>query len=316
MIFRHGFDDLTEKEIRLLKEYFGGFDYRGAGFTFLANYIWRKSYCFSWERIGGYLMLAGVSCMSEEAEPFLAVPMTRDGKYDPAGLREAVLAVREKFRAQGAPFVIYGIPGHLVPVFREALGAEMVFDHSRDYDEYVYEKDKLIYLPGRALHKKKNHLNYFQRTYRYEARPLSADLLEDVMALTDRIKEARAFDEEELESLEAERGAIEELMRFLDEPEVYSTGIFLRGKLEAFALGERTSADTAVEHFEKANDSIRGIYQAICSEFCAGLPEEIVYVNREEDMGLENLRQAKEALKPHHMEEKYRGCFSEDSVVE
>lgn len=32
-------------------------------------------------------------------------------------------------------------------------------------------------------------------------------------------------------------------------------------------------------------------------------------LNREEDMGLENLRHAKEALKPDHMEEKYSGCF-------
>ena len=69
------------------------------------------------------------------------------------------------------------------------------------------------------------------------------------------------------------------------------------------------SEDTAVEHFEKANDDFRGLYQAICSEFCKNLPEEIVYLNREEDMGLENLRHAKEALKPDHMEEKYSGCF-------
>lgn len=315
MLFRHGFEDLTERDIILLKEYFGGYDYRGAGFTFLANYIWRKSYCFCWERFGEYLMLAGVTCMEEEPEPFLAVPMVRDGSYDPAGLREAVLAVRERFRENGSPLVIYGIPGHLVPVFREAFPTEMLLDHSRDYDEYVYEKEKLIYLPGRALHKKKNHLNYFQRTYHYDARPLTKDMLEDVLALTDLIKDARAADDEELGSLEAERSAIEELMQFLDDPEVYSTGIFIRGKLEAFALGERTSADTAVEHFEKANDSIRGIYQAVCSEFCAGLPEEIVYVNREEDMGLENLRQAKESLKPHHMEEKYRGCFLADFMV-
>ena len=40
-------------------------------------------------------------------------------------------------------------------------------------------------------------------------------------------------------------------------------------------------------------------------EFCKHLPYEVVYVNREEDMGLENLRKAKESYKPHHMAEKY-----------
>ena len=65
----------------------------------------------------------------------------------------------------------------------------------------------------------------------------------------------------------------------------------------------------AAEHFEKADDDYRGLYQVICSEFCKRLPEEIVYVNREEDMGLENLRKAKEALRPDHKEVKYGGCF-------
>ena len=315
-LFKHGFDDLTEKDIRTLKEYFGGFDYRGAGFTFLANYIWRESFCFCWERIGEYLLLAGTNCMSSTPEGFLAMPLTRDGTYDPAGLRDAVLAARDRFRGKGMEMVVYGIPAHLLPVFREAFPTEMEFEHSRDYDEYVYEKEKLMYLSGRALHKKKNHLNYFYRNYRYQAKPLTRDMLEDVLKLTDQVKEARAFDEEELASLESERLAIKEFMEYLDEPDVYSTGIFIKGKLEAYALGERISKDTAVEHFEKANDQIRGLYQAICSEFCMALPEDIVFVNREEDMGLDNLRQAKEALKPHHMEEKYRGCFLGLPVVE
>ena len=106
-----------------------------------------------------------------------------------------------------------------------------------------------------------------------------------------------------------EEDAIQEVLNFWDRPTVYGTAILIDGKVEAFALGERLSSDTAVEHFEKANDEYRGLYQAICSEFCKALPEEIKFVNREEDMGLENLRQAKEALKPDHMDEKYSGCF-------
>ncbi|MEG1726095.1 MAG: phosphatidylglycerol lysyltransferase domain-containing protein, partial [Anaerovoracaceae bacterium] len=75
-------------------------------------------------------------------------------------------------------------------------------------------------------------------------------------------------------------------------------------------------SDTAVAHFEKANDEIRGLYQCINSEFCKHLPEEIIYVNREEDMGIENLRHAKESYKPDHMAEKYSACFSSIDVVE
>jgi hypothetical protein len=40
------------------------------------------------------------------------------------------------------------------------------------------------------------------------------------------------------------------------------------------------------------------------------LSEETVFVNREEDMGLPNLRQAKEALAPCRMEERYTWLLS------
>ena len=71
------------------------------------------------------------------------------------------------------------------------------------------------------------------------------------------------------------------------------------------------TVDTAAEHFEKANSAFRGLYQLVCREFCLTLPEEVIYVNREEDMGLPNLRQAKEALKPDHMAERYIAVLKE-----
>ncbi len=158
-------------------------------------------------------------------------------------------------------------------------------------------------------------MNYFLKTYSYETKKITKAMIDKIMEFVVQSRENKNYDEDEMESLRMEEVAIEEILQFIDEPEIYSTAIFIDGELQAFAIGERLSADTAAEHFEKANDDYRGLYQVICSEFCKSLPEEIVYVNREEDMGLPNLRQAKEALKPDHMEERYSGCFLESSVV-
>lgn len=315
-IFKHSFENMTKEDAEVLGEYFDGFDYRGAGYTFLSNYIWRNTYCLCWEVIGDYLCLAGADCMiTDKPNAIISMPMTRNGAYDPAGLRETVLEAKRRFEARNIPFSIVLVPGHMVQYLEEAFPGQMTFVHDRDNDEYVYLKDKLITLSGRALHKKKNHMNYFLKNYGYTAEPITRDMEEEIMEFTARSRENKGYDADEMESLYMEEEAIREILQLIDRPKIYSVAVRVNGVLQGFAIGELINGDTAAEHFEKANEDYRGLYQVVCSEFCKMLPENIVYVNREEDMGLENLRQAKEALKPNHMEEKYSGCFLQTDVV-
>lgn len=310
-IFKHNFEEMTQEDAELLKQYFDGFDYRGAGYTLLANYIWRNTHCLCWEVIGEYLCLAGADCMiSDQPNAIISMPMTRTGTYDPAALRETVLQARKRFDQRKIPFSVELVPGHMRRYLEEAFPGEMTFVHDRDSDEYVYRKDKLITLSGRALHKKKNHMNYFLKNYAYEVRPITQDMTREIMDFVAGAREGRGYDAEELESLHMEEEAIREMLQLIDQPQIYAVAVLIEGRVQAFAIGERISKDTAAEHFEKASEAYRGLYQVVCSEFCKALPEEIVYVNREEDMGLANLRQAKEALKPDHMEERYSGRFA------
>ena len=309
-ILKGKFEDcLTREDMDLMNEYYRGLDYDGAGYTFLASHLWRQDYDLYWEIIGDYLCLGFVGFYDGRTVGSMAMPMTRTGTYDPAEFRRVILEVKRRYDERNIPFIIRNIPAHLVPVVAEALGDMIEFEHDRDADEYVYEKQKLITLSGRALHKKKNHMNFFLKNYKYEARPVTKEMLPELIALTERVRAHKDRSEEELRSLDSEKNAINEIIHYLDEPYIYTTAIYIDGKLEAYALGEQLSSDTAVEHFEKGNTEYRGIYQVVCSEFCKSLPDEILYINREEDMGFPNLRHAKEALKPHHMAEKYHGYF-------
>lgn len=305
-IFCHDFNEQTREDRETLQAYFRGFDYRGAGYTYISNYIWRNTYCLSWEIIESYLCMAGRDCMDKESAAVSCMPLTRDGNYDTERLRKAVLASRDRFEAKQVPFLMTLIPEHMKTFLDQAFPGQIEWTPDRDDYEYVYSKDKLIRLPGRALHKKKNHLNYFLRTFPYETKSISPACAEEILAFTEKHKEIKEDqDRREAESLEAEMDAIREMVSLTDRLDVYSTAIYVAGELVAFAMGERLSPDTAVEHFEKASEEYRGLYQLVCREFCLALPEEIRFVNREEDMGLENLRQAKEALKPDRMEKRF-----------
>lgn len=321
-IFQHCFEELTEEDKKLLQEYFYGYDYRGAGYTFFSNYIWRTTYCLCWDIIDDYMVMAGSDCLREDAKAVIAMPLTKDGTYEPKKLREAILKAKNKFQERKIDFSIEVIPEHMIKYLEAAFPQEMIFCEDRDDDEYVYLKEKMITLSGRVLHKKKNHMNYFKKNYSYEARPLTLEDKEDVLALVKTFidgkenpashpdnAEVNLIDEEELETLKMEEEAITEAMKLIEYPNIYSIGLYLEGNLKAFSIGERLNENTAVAHFEKAKDGYRGIYQVVASEFCKALPEDIVYINREEDMGIENLRQAKEALRPDHMVKKYSAVF-------
>lgn len=314
MIFERNFNDLTEKDVELLNSYFDGYEYESSAHTFISNYIWRNTHDLTWQIIGGYLCIAGIGTMeTEEREYFMSFPLTNTGSYDAEKVRQTIESARGIFREKGKTFELSLIPAPLVPVIQEAFGDSVEVEHVRDDDDYIYLKDELVNLSGRKLHQKKNHLNYFLRNYSFTYEEATEAMVPEIMDYIRSKNEYKLGEtpEEWKEILELETVAIEELLTFIGRG-LLSGIIRINGKIEAVTLGEyakTNSKETVLVHVEKADDRIRGLYQAINNEFCKRLPEETVYVNREEDMGLENLRRTKLSYKPIKMAEKYTATF-------
>jgi hypothetical protein len=69
------------------------------------------------------------------------------------------------------------------------------------------------------------------------------------------------------------------------------------------SLFEGLNRDTALVHFEKGLPDCKGIYRAVNAETAKILVRDYVYINRESDMGVEGIREAKTRYHPHHMVE-------------
>jgi hypothetical protein len=113
------------------------------------------------------------------------------------------------------------------------------------------------------------------------------------------------------------RGGLKLEKALRDYRELEIEGLVLRGggEILAFTLASRLSEDTFDVHFEKARGDIQGAYPAINCEFARYIREkypEVRYLDREEDMGLEGLRRAKQSYYPHHMVKKYWACLLEE----
>lgn len=314
MILENDFNNLTEKDLELLNSYFDGFDYQSSSHTFLANYIWRNTHKITWQIVDGYLFIAGLSNTEPDKEEYFAsFPLTSTGSYDGKKVRQAISHVKDIFESKGERFEMGLVPESLVPALKDAFGDEVSITHERDDDDYVYLKSDLVTLSGRKLHQKKNHLNYFLRNYQFTYEEATSETVPEIMDYIYSKNEYKLGEtpEEWKTILEMETIAIGELLKFVGKG-LLSGIIRLNGKIEAVTLGEfakTNSKETVIVHVEKADDRIRGLYQAINNEFCKRLPEETIYVNREEDMGLENLRQTKLSYKPFKMAEKYTVTF-------
>ena len=87
--------------------------------------------------------------------------------------------------------------------------------------------------------------------------------------------------------------------------------IKIDNKIAAFTLGEQINSNSVVIHIEKANTFYEGIYQAINQQFLCNEWNEMEFVNREEDLGIEGLRRAKMTYNPIRFVEKFEAVLKE-----
>lgn len=190
----------------------------------------------------------------------------------------------------------------------ETLYPDMFRFHcDRDSFDYVYDINDLADLPGRKYQKKRNHCNRFRADYpNYHVEPLHAENLPLVQAMTESWYENKLQENPENDFL-MEQIALRKALSSYEALDMEGLVLFSENEVLGVTLGSPLSDDTYDIHFEKAKGDVNGAYAIINYEFARYLREKhpnIRYLNREEDMGIEGLRIAKERYFPHHMVEK------------
>jgi hypothetical protein len=260
--------------------------------TFTNLFIWRHHYRFSWSMAGDILLIAAES---PQGKPF-ALPPVGGGDLAPAFrfLLDHLgrLAARPEIRR---------VPEPLAQRYSEILALEA--EESRGQSDYVYRTNSLITLSGRKYHRKRNHINQFRSTYTYRYEPLTPKLIEACLELQDdwcRLRECT-----ENPALLSEERAVHEALSHYSQLGLTGAAILVQGKVAAFSLGEPLNPETAVIHVEKANPEFAGSYAVINQDFCRQAWSKFTYINREQDLDDQGLRQAKLSYYPDHLVSKF-----------
>jgi hypothetical protein len=186
----------------------------------------------------------------------------------------------------------------------ESRGFAVQTNCNPDFSDYLYDGASLRSLAGKALHAKRNHMNRFLRDYpEYSYKRVEAT---DGPACLSIVREW--CDEKGIDPLDLRQSdyvPIQRIFEFFDRLDVRGGVIRMGDKVRAFALGSTLADRSAVIHFEKADNQFNGLYAVINNTvLCSEYPD-AVRINREEDMGIEGLRKAKQSYLPISMADKY-----------
>lgn len=242
-----------------------------------------------------------ISCKSQtdlKSEAYL-VPI---GKM---GLGESIATLQAHCNESGKELRLTAVPQEFIEEL-QAILPDFECRELENWSDYVYDIQKLATLQGKALNKKRNRYNKFiteQPTYTYNR--CTADDINDVVKFLATNRECQHNREDNMRCYEHWQcmATVRNLLKY----EQLAGVIRIDGKITAFTLGE-IFGDTIYVHIEKADHNIAGASEAINRMFVNDILSQhpdLVYANREEDLGDPGLRQVKRAYNPIMMIQRY-----------
>jgi len=168
-----------------------------------------------------------------------------------------------------------------------------------DNGDYIYSSQKLVDLPGNKLHKKRNLINQFLAMYPdYACQALQPSDLDACLELAEKWCRQRTCQELDFDH---ETSALIRALHNFSALELQGLRIIQGGELIAFSIFSRLNSNMADVHFEKFDPEIKGIGQVINWETAKFMAPAYKYINREQDLGIEGLRQAKKSYSPEYI---------------
>ncbi len=263
-------------------------DYQGCEYNFTNNFVWKDIFDNTISRWQDFYI-----CKSGDGFIFPA------GRGDVKGL---IHELDGYCRSVGLKLKFVSMDKSAKLLLEQEFPGEFEFFAKEDYFDYIYSAESLRTLKGKKLHSKRNYINRFKELdYTFER--ITPDNIAECMEMS--AEWCRRNNCEINPDKSDEMCAVGVGLEHYFELGLEGGLIRVNGKVQAFSYGERQNSNTFVTHVEKAFTDLDGAYPMInwliANELCSGYE----YINREEDMGEENLRKAKRSYHPAYMLEKY-----------
>lgn len=257
---------------------------KGCDNSFATIFMWSAAYDAKWMNLNGRIIVYFAK------QKLLYYPY--GAHTEPAELAEILKAFTDaKLLDKDANF-IYNLPSDYEKIFPEASNFFDIKNISADHD-YIYCVEKLIENSGAKLRKKRNHIKQFVlHCPDFAIEEINDSNIES--AKNFMLGQARSY------SLWDEAAAMER--GFQNFSQLGLSGLLMRcpcDSIAAAAIMSPLGGGAFDVHFEKSMHDVSGASQMIVWQEAVAIKNlGGTLMNREEDMGEENLRRAKESLDP------------------
>ena len=279
-------EPLTTAQIPLLREFLSRYPRQSCDYNICNLLSWGKIYNNQYTLWEGHLVLVNpqYSYLLYPVGPGLGADKTRElfDLYREDAPEAKLLIIPENWQES--------CPG---------LDRHFEISDDRYWYDYVYATEKMVNLRGKKLTKKKNLISQFRRAYpNYHVLPISKEKHEVIERFTEKWRRERHV---EGSYLDTEMKAIQNTLEMWDELPVEGIIVCLDQRIAAYSIFSPQTQDMVTVHFEKFDPDKKGSAQLIYWETARYLQSRYKWINREQDIGLEGLRQAKTSYAPDFM---------------
>ena len=287
------FQEVTIHDKDKLNPFLTKATFRNCDFSFSNIYCWASKYKTSYAIESGFLFLR-----------FWAGGK-KVGYMYPLGdgcLKTALETIIADAKEREEPFRMFALTRKMFENIEAVFPGKLEYMPSPSWFEYIYNTGDLINLTGKKYQSKRNHINKFKKTYRYEYIPITPEIIPECLDLYSKWCSENGNCNDP--SLLDEKVSVERAFAHFEELGLTGGALRVDGTLVAYSYGQPITSDTFGVHAEKSLYEIDGGFTMINQQFAEQVCAGYAYMNREEDLGLESLRKAKLSYHPAILLEK------------
>jgi len=297
------FNPVTVDSLEDIRYYFQFQDYRTCDFTIGGMFMWAFFFKYEYAIFQETLFIKGVSEI-DPTETAFSVPI---GKLH---FHESLAVLKEYCIRNNINLVLSAVPENVKDKIISIY--PFVSYKLTNWADYLYDSQSLAFLSGRLYNKKRNHINKFKQMY-------PDGIIYDKITDTN-LQEIQAFfrlfhsqNEKDNPIFQNEAVMTEYVLSNYKRFNFIGLSMKEKNRVIGFIIGEILS-DTVYIHIVKADKSYAGVYETLNKKFIIDIINEypeIKFVNMEEDVGDEGLRQFKLSYHPIAILNKYNLIYGD-----